>query len=63
MKITLEYYDAKITYEEDGNDFSAEELKEIFSRMLVVATFSPDVIEPKDGGKYECQYVEGKDEN
>lgn len=63
MKITLEYYDAKITYEEEGTDFSSVDLKEIFSRMLVQATFPPDVIDLKDGGKYECKYIEGEDEN
>lgn len=60
MKITLEMYDNKYTYESDRNDYDANEIKEIFSRMLVQATFSPDVIEPSEGGHYKCEYVEGE---
>lgn len=58
MRITLEMYDSKYTYESDRNDYNANELKEIFSRLLVQATFSPEVIEPAEGGYYECEYVE-----
>ena len=58
MKIVLEMYDSKYTYESDKNDYDANELKEIFSRMLVQATFSPEVIEPSEGGRFKCEYVE-----
>lgn len=58
MKIVLEMYDSKYTYESDKNDYDASELKEIFSRMLVQATFSPEVIEPAEGGRFKCEYVE-----
>jgi hypothetical protein len=58
MKIVLEMYGSKYTYESDKNDYTANELKEIFSRMLVQATFSPNVIEPAEGGRYKCEYVE-----
>lgn len=58
MKITLEMYDSKYTYESDRNDYNANEIKEIFSRMLVQATFPPSVIEPAEGGHYECEYME-----
>lgn len=60
MKITLEMYDNKYTYESDRNDYNANEIKEIFSRMLVQATFPPDVIETSEGGHYECEYMEGE---
>ena len=53
MKLTLELYDTKYTVETDHDDYCADELKEIFSRMLVAATFPPSVIEDKDGGHYE----------
>lgn len=58
MKITLEMYDAKYSYESERETYSANEIKEIFSRMLVQATYSPDVIDPAEGGHYECNYVE-----
>ena len=58
MKITLEMYDSKYTYESDRNDYNANELKEIFSRLMVQATFSPDVIETADWGHYKCEYVD-----
>ena len=60
MRITLEMYDSKYTYESDRNDYNANEIKEIFSRMLVQATFPPSVIEPAEGGRYKCEYVEGE---
>ena len=58
MKITLEMYDSKYTYESDRNDYNANEIKEIFSRMLVQATFPPNVIEPAEGGHFKCEYKE-----
>lgn len=60
MKITLEMYDSKYTYESDRDDYDANEMKEIFSRMLVQAAFSPSVIELAEGGHFECEYVEEK---
>lgn len=60
MKITLEMYNNRYTYESDRNDYNANEMKEIFSRMLVQATFSPGVIDLADGGHFECEYVEGE---
>ena len=58
MKIVLELYGRKYIFESEQNDYNANELKEIFSRLLVQATFSPDVIEPAEGGHFECKYVE-----
>lgn len=55
MKITLELHDTKITYESPNNDYDADDLKEIFSRMLVQATYPPQVIDLADGGHYECE--------
>jgi hypothetical protein len=53
MKITLENYNAKYIFEDNDNDHSASYIKDIFSRMLVVAGFSPSVIECIEGGSYE----------
>lgn len=58
MRITLEIDDSKIIYESGKSDYRANELKEIFSRMMVQATYSPDVIDPAEGGHYECEYKE-----
>lgn len=58
MRITLEMHNNKYIYESDSEDYDANELKEIFSRMLVQATFSPDVIELAEGGHWKCEYKE-----
>lgn len=58
MRIILEMYDSRIIYESDKDDYKADEMKEIFSRMLVQATYPPCVIEPADGGHWECEYKE-----
>lgn len=60
MKIILKIFDSRIVYESDKDDYTANEMKEIFSRMLVQATYSPDVIEPAEGGHFECEYKEGE---
>ena len=60
MRITLEMYDDKYIYESNVDGYSANKIKEIFSRMLVQATFPPDVIELADGGCYKTEYVEAK---
>lgn len=59
MKIILESYNNRYIFESENDDYSAEELREIFSRLLVSATFSPDVIELSDGGYFVCEYKEG----
>lgn len=53
MKITLELYNEKYTAESEQNDYKGNELKEIFSRMMVLAGYPPSVIELDDGGRYE----------
>lgn len=58
MRITLEIDNSKIIYESDKSDYRANELKEIFSRMMVQATYPPNVIDPAEGGHYECEYKE-----
>ena len=58
MRITLEAYNHTYTFECQADDFSAEELKEQFSRLLVLAGYSPSVIELADGGRYNCKYEE-----
>lgn len=55
MKITYESYGVRYTVETENDDHNAEELKEIFSKILVQAGFSPAVIDLDDGGEY--QYV------
>ena len=59
MKLTFELYNTKYTVETESNDQRSNELKEIFSRVLVAAGYAPSVIDPQDGGHYE--YV-GDDE-
>lgn len=58
MRIILEMYDSRIIYESDKDDYRADEMKEIFSRMLVQATYPPGVIEPAEGGHWKCEYEE-----
>lgn len=58
MKLVLELYDKKFTVEAERDDYTAEDLKEIFSRLLVQAGFLPDVLEPVGGGCYECVFKE-----
>ena len=58
MRIILEMYDSRIIYESDKDDYTADKLKEIFSRMMVQATYSPEMIEPAGGGHWECEYKE-----
>lgn len=61
MKITLELYHTRYTVETvipELDEFNGEELKELFSRLMVVAGYSPSVIDLEDGGRYE--YI-GKD--
>lgn len=60
MRITLESYGETYIFETDKDDYNASELKEIFSRMLVLASFPPDVLELSEGGHYECNWVEDK---
>ena len=51
MRITLRLYDTEYTIEQKGDDSTSDELKELFSRLLVTAGFAPSVIE-LDDGKY-----------
>lgn len=60
MRIILEMYDSRIIYESDKDDHTANEMKEIFSRMLVQATYHPNVIETAEGGHFECEYKENE---
>lgn len=58
MRITLEMHDEKYTFESQQDDYNSNEVKEIFSRLLVQATYPPSVIDPAEGGHYECEYKE-----
>lgn len=54
--MTLELYDNRYTVESINPkqmDYNANELKELFSRFLVLAGFGPSAIDTEDGGKYE----------
>lgn len=55
MKIIFTSYNTIYSVETESDDYDGNELKEIFSRILVTAGFSPSVIEDPDGGSY--QYV------
>lgn len=57
MRMTLELHGIKFSVEESGDGFNADELKEMFSRMLVQATYSPEVIDLADGFCYKCKCV------
>ena len=59
MKIILEMNNCRYTYESPYEDADSGTLKEMFSRLLVLAGFSPAVIDLEDEGSY--QYV-GEDE-
>lgn len=59
MKIIFEQRNTRYIVEDDIDYHTADELKRIFSRILVQATYSPSVIDCEDGGSYE--YV-GDDE-
>lgn len=56
MKITLEMYNTRYSIDTDRDDYGAGELKEIFSRIMVVAGYSPSIIELNDG-EGAFQYV------
>lgn len=54
MKLIFENYGIRYTVEADQEDYNADDLKEIFDRMLVQSGFSPNVISGLgDGGHYE----------
>lgn len=61
MKLIYESHGYRYSVEHNSDDFDSGELKEIFSKILVQAGFSPRVVEfaENDGGRYE--YV-GEDE-
>lgn len=53
MKMTLELYGTRYSAEHESDAYRADELKDLFSRLLVVAQFPPSVIQAdEDGGKY-----------
>lgn len=58
MLLTLDLYDTEYSIETDSDEHTAEELKEMFSRLLVVAGFPPSVID-EDDVKY--LYVDGNE--
>ena len=53
MKLSLELYGTRYTVEENREDYTANEFKAIFSKMLVQVGFPPSVIDIEDGGHYE----------
>lgn len=62
MKIILELYDNRYTVETiepNQNDFNGRELKGLFSRLLVLASFSPDLIDEECDGNGRWEYVKG----
>lgn len=61
VKITLEIHGATYTAEEPRDDINAGALQELFSRLMVVASYPPTVIADAEGGRWECQYkLEGE---
>ena len=59
MKIVFESHGYRYSVEHKSDDFDANELKEIFSKILVLSGFGPGAIDCEEGGGY--QYV-GDDE-
>lgn len=59
-RITLEIYGGIYSAELDGCDYTADRLKETFSRLLVQAAFPPSVIESaEEDGHWEWRTDEG----
>lgn len=52
MKLTLEMYDTVCSVETEQDDLDGYELKELFSRLMVVAGYPPCVIE-EEGGSWK----------
>lgn len=57
MKITIEVRKEIYSFESSNNDYTSDQMKEVFTRMLVLCGYSPDAIETADGGRYECKYI------
>lgn len=55
MKITFTSYNTTYSVETKSDDYNVNELKEIFSRILVASGFPPSILEDPEGGSY--QYV------
>lgn len=54
MKIIYESYGYRYTIESNSNEHDSSELKELFSRLLVVSGFPPSVIDDgEESGKFE----------
>lgn len=59
-KITLEIYGDIYSAELEGCDYTADKLKDTFSRLLVQATYPPSVIEDaEEDGHWEWKADEG----
>ena len=54
MKLTLELYEQKYIIESPQDDWTATQLTEEFSKLLVCAGFTPDVLQYEDdAGHFE----------
>lgn len=49
MRLTIELYGVTYSITDKRDDQTAQDLKEMFSRLLVVAGFPPSVIDMEDG--------------
>lgn len=59
-KIILETNGYKYQVEMPGSDYTSDEMKEVFSRLLVQATYPPSVIESAgEDGHWEWRTDEG----
>lgn len=56
IKISLEMHGKEYSVKGLCWDSDGDLLIETFTKLLVVAGFSPSVIIPKGGGKYVCEY-------
>jgi hypothetical protein len=57
MRITLEQYESTYEVEIEQEDMSADDLIELFTRILVVAGYPPSVIIPKDDEQGSYHFV------
>lgn len=48
MRLTLTLYETTYSVEEKRSDFGGEELKKLFSRLMVAAGYPPSVLEEEE---------------
>lgn len=57
MKITIQVRKEIYSFESSSDDYTSDQMKEVFTKMLLLCGYPPSVIETADGGRYECKYI------